>query len=66
MASREDRERLARRGMEAFNAGDVGGMLAVLSNDVEVYASREMANAGQFQGHDGFVSWITAWTDAWE
>ena len=66
MASREDRDRLARRGMEAFNAGDVGGMLAVLSNDVEVYASREMANAGQFQGHDGFVSWITAWTDAWE
>jgi ketosteroid isomerase-like protein len=66
MASREARERMARAGMEAFNAGDVGGMLAALSNDVEVYASREMANAGEFKGHDGFVSWITAWTDAWE
>jgi ketosteroid isomerase-like protein len=66
MASREDRERMARRGMEAFNTGDVGGMLAALSKDVEVYASPEMANAGQFHGHDGFISWITAWTDAWE
>ena len=25
-----------------------------------------MANAGTFHGHDGFVSWITAWTDAWQ
>ena len=52
--------------MEAFNEGDMARMLAVLSNDVEVYASPEMANAGQYHGHDGFVSWITAWTDAWE
>jgi ketosteroid isomerase-like protein len=66
MPSREDRERMARRGMEAFNAGDVGGMLAALSNDIEVYASPEMINAGQFHGHDGFTSWIVAWTDAWE
>jgi hypothetical protein len=41
-------------------------MLAALSEDVEVYASPEMANAGHFTGHDGFVSWITAWLDAWE
>jgi ketosteroid isomerase-like protein len=66
MASRDDRERMARRGMEAFNAGDVGGMLAALSKDIDVYASPEMANAGQFHGHDGFASWISAWTDAWE
>jgi ketosteroid isomerase-like protein len=66
MASREDRERMARQGMEAFNAGDVGGMLAALSKDVEVYASPEMVNAGQFHGHEGFTSWITAWTEAWE
>jgi hypothetical protein len=52
--------------MEAFNEGDLPRMLAALTEDVEVYASPEMANAGQFNGHDGFVSWITAWTDAWE
>jgi ketosteroid isomerase-like protein len=52
--------------MDAFNDGDVARMLAALSEDVEVYASPEMANAGHFTGHDGFVSWITAWTDAWD
>src|SRR5262245_28378886 len=66
MASREQRIALAQAGMEAFNDGDMATMLAALSEDVEVYASPEMANAGEFSGHDGFVSWITAWTDAWE
>jgi len=66
MASSEQRETLARQGMEAFNAGDMAGMVAALSEDVEVYASPEMANAGQYRGHDGFVAWISAWTDAWE
>lgn len=66
MPSSEQREALARAGMEAFNAGGVGQMLAALASDVEVYASPEMANAGTFHGHDGFVSWITSWTDAWE
>ena len=66
MATSEQREALARAGMEAFNTGDVPAMLAALASDVEVYASPEMANAGTYHGHDGFVRWITAWTDAWE
>jgi ketosteroid isomerase-like protein len=66
MATREMRESLARAGMAAFNAGDMDRMLAALAGDVEVYASPEMANAGNFRGHDGFTTWITAWTDAWE
>ena len=66
MASTEQRESLARAGMEAFNAGDTDRMLTALASDIEVYASPEMANAGTFHGHDGFVAWIAAWTDAWE
>ena len=66
MASREQRQALAQAGMEAFNEGDMERMLAALSEDVEVYASPEMANAGQYSGHDGFATWIKAWTDAWE
>jgi hypothetical protein len=66
MASREQRLALAQAGMEAFNEGDMARMLAALTEDVEVYASPEMANAGQYSRHDGFVTWITAWTDAWE
>jgi ketosteroid isomerase-like protein len=66
MAGSEQRKALAQAGMEAFNDRDVPRMLAALSEDVEVYASPEMANAGQYRGHEGFVSWITSWTDAWE
>jgi ketosteroid isomerase-like protein len=66
MPSREERLALAKGGMDAFNDGDVPRMLAALAEDVEVYASPEMANAGHYTGHDGFVTWITAWTDAWE
>jgi len=66
MASSDEREALARQGMEAFNAGNAAGMLAALSEDVEVYASPEMVNSGRYSGHDGFMSWLTAWTEAWE
>ena len=66
MPSTEQRESLARAGMEAFNAGDTDTMVDALASDIEVYASPEMANAGTFHGHDGFVAWIIAWTDAWE
>jgi ketosteroid isomerase-like protein len=57
---------MAQAGMDAFNQGDMSQMLAALSEDVEVYASPEMVNAGQYSGHDGFATWIKAWTDAWE
>jgi ketosteroid isomerase-like protein len=66
VASSERRIGLAAAGMDAFNEGDMQGMLAALTEDVQVYASPEMVNAGEYTGHDGFVTWITAWTDAWE
>src|SRR5262245_36859937 len=66
VASSEERIGLAAAGMDAFNDGDMQRMLAALTEDVQVYASPEMANAGEYTGHDGFVTWITAWTDAWE
>jgi hypothetical protein len=66
MATREQRIALADAGMDAFDDADMPRMLAALSEDVEVYASPEMANAGQYTGHDGFITWITAWMDAWE
>jgi ketosteroid isomerase-like protein len=66
MASSEERRALAQGGMEAFNSGDLPRMLAVLSDDVEVYASPELVNAGRYRGHAEFVSWITAWTEVWE
>jgi hypothetical protein len=66
MATREQRIALADAGMDAFNNADMPRMLAALSEDVKVYASPEMVNAGQYEGYDGFITWIRAWTDAWE
>jgi ketosteroid isomerase-like protein len=64
--TREVRIALAREGMDAFNRGDVPRMLAALSEDVEVYASPDLVNAGSYSGHPGFVSWLQRWTEAWE
>ena len=55
MAGSEERKALAQRGMDAFNQGDVSRMLAELSENVEVHAPPELANAGQYKGHDGVV-----------
>ncbi|HEY7121880.1 MAG TPA: nuclear transport factor 2 family protein [Solirubrobacterales bacterium] len=64
--TREARIALAEGGMAAFNEGDLPRMLAALAEDVEVYASPDLVNAGSYRGHDGFIRWITAWTEAWE
>ena len=66
MATEEQRIALATAGMEAFNSDDVPGMLAAISEDVEIFASPELVNSGTYRGHDGFVRWMTAWTEAWE
>ena len=41
-------------------------MLATLSEDVEVFASPELVNGGEFHGHEGFLTWIQDWDEAWE
>jgi ketosteroid isomerase-like protein len=65
-ATSEQRVALAEAGMKAFNEGDLPGMLAALTEDVEIYASPDLVNSGSYRGHDGFVVWITSWTEAWE
>jgi ketosteroid isomerase-like protein len=66
MASRSERERVARAGFEAFDAGDHQRVVELLSEDVVVFASPELANAGRFEGRDGYLHWIEPWVDAWE
>ena len=64
--SSEERERLARAGFEAFNSGEPGAVVDLLTEDVEVFSSPELANPGTFHGHDGYLTWIGPWVDAWE
>jgi ketosteroid isomerase-like protein len=57
---------IARNAIEAYNRGDVDAVLAMTSEDIEVYSTRDMANAGRFQGHDGFLQWTAQWLEAWD
>jgi ketosteroid isomerase-like protein len=55
-----------RDAFDAFNRGDVGGVLAVLADDVEIFSAPPLANAGTFHGHDGYARWVGQWLEAWE
>jgi ketosteroid isomerase-like protein len=69
MASSERQKQnveLARRGIEAFGRGEMETVLEVLAEDVTVFSSPDLMNAGTYQGHEGFLHWTREWTDAWE
>ena len=38
---------------------------AIAGDDVEVGAAPELPNSGPFHGHEGFVTWIAQWLEAW-
>ena len=57
---------IARNAIESHNRGDFEAILAVTSEEVEVYSTRDMANAGRFHGHDRFLEWTSQWLEAWD
>lgn len=70
MSEPDERQRqnieLARRGLDAFAQGDLETVLTVISEEVEVFSSPDLMNAGTHRGHDGFLDWTEEWVDAWE
>jgi ketosteroid isomerase-like protein len=62
----EDGEALVRRGWDAYISGDIEGTLAIFDPGLVVYTAPPMANAGTYYGHEGFVTWITQWNEAWD
>ncbi len=57
---------LARRGIDAYNRGDIEAVLEQLDEEVEVYTPPELPNAGTYHGHDGFLRWLAQWSEAWD
>jgi ketosteroid isomerase-like protein len=47
-----------------FMAGDTGGVLALLHEDVEVHDLPELPGAGVHHGHDGFLEQIAGFREA--
>jgi ketosteroid isomerase-like protein len=66
--SERQRENLevARAGYEAFQRSDLEGVLALTDPDVEIYLPTTLPNSGTFRGHEGYITWIGQWLDAWE
>ena len=65
--SRQERNvELARRGMKAYNRGDIDAVLELFSPDVEVYSPPDFINAGVFHGREGWLNWSGQWNEAWE
>jgi ketosteroid isomerase-like protein len=55
-----------RRGVEAYNGGDVDVILEIFAPDVEIHAVPELINSGTYHGHDEFLTWLAGWEEAWE
>jgi ketosteroid isomerase-like protein len=56
---------MVRRGLSAWTGGDLEATMKTLAEDVEVFVPSELANAGTYHGHDGFLQWLSAWNEAW-
>jgi ketosteroid isomerase-like protein len=54
-----------RTAFESFERRDIDGVRAIAADDVEVGAAPELPNSGPYHGHEGFVTWIAQWLEAW-
>jgi ketosteroid isomerase-like protein len=49
-----------------FERRDLEGVFAIATDDVEVGGDPELPNSGSYHGHEGFLTWIAQWLDAWD
>jgi ketosteroid isomerase-like protein len=66
MSDPSERVELVMTGWRAFEAGDVAAVLEYFDPEIVVHASAEAGNPGTFHGHDGFLSWVGHWYEAWD
>jgi ketosteroid isomerase-like protein len=70
MNSLEGRRRtnveLVRGLVEAFQRGDLEGVVASARDDFEIFLPRNLPNSGLYVGRDGFFTWLGEWLDAWD
>jgi ketosteroid isomerase-like protein len=41
-------------------------VFGLAADDVEVGAASELPNSGTYRGHEGYLTWLGQWLDAWE
>src|SRR5919201_5262633 len=57
---------LIRRGYEAWNRGDVEGVLALLDPEIEWRGYTHLPDSGTFSGREQVRIWLARFLEAWE
>jgi ketosteroid isomerase-like protein len=57
---------VARAGYDAFQRSDLETVLALTDPEVEIYLPPTLPNSGTFRGHEGYLTWLNQWLEAWE
>jgi ketosteroid isomerase-like protein len=57
---------LVRRGYEAWNRGDVEGVLTFLDPEIELHGYTHLPESGALAGRDEVRAWLERFLDAWE
>jgi ketosteroid isomerase-like protein len=57
---------LVRRGYEAWNRGDVEGVLALLDPEIEWRGYTHIPESGSLAGRDQVQAWLERFLEAWE
>jgi ketosteroid isomerase-like protein len=66
MSEREQNRELTARAIGAFKRGDVEAVNAALDPEIEVKIADDLANAGTWNGIDGFWKSISSWLEAFD
>jgi ketosteroid isomerase-like protein len=64
-AQRQNLE-VARAGYEAFQRSDLQTVLSLTDPEVEIYLPATLPNSGTFHGHEGYMTWLGQWLEAWD
>jgi ketosteroid isomerase-like protein len=51
---------------DAWEGGDIDGVLRRFDPEIVVFASEGMINTGTYRGHDAFLRWVGQWYEAWD
>jgi ketosteroid isomerase-like protein len=57
---------LISQGVEAFNAGDIEGMLGPMHPEVEFQPLRAVLEGSVYHGHEGFRRWLEDTAEDWQ
>jgi ketosteroid isomerase-like protein len=64
-AERERNLELLREGIDAYNRGDLSFAVEHAADDIDVFAHRNLLNAGTYRGREAFEAWMRNWREAW-